>query len=58
MLRGEAITWLYTMVLLDAIHMIEKDQQKDSKAVMHKSKWNIDSIKSAIHSFLFSSHIL
>ena len=28
MLRGEAITWLYTMALLDAVYMVQQDAAK------------------------------
>lgn len=30
MLRGEAISWLYTLALLDALYMVEADLQTKS----------------------------
>ena len=30
MLRGEAITWLYTMMLLDAMLMVESDMKNNT----------------------------
>ena len=27
MLRGEAISWLYTMIFLDALYMVRKDME-------------------------------
>ena len=32
MLRGEAISWLYTLALLDAVFMMEKDLQSETAA--------------------------
>jgi hypothetical protein len=38
LLRGEAFTWIYGLAILDTIHMIEKEQQKDSREILLKSK--------------------
>lgn len=36
MLRGEAISWLYALILLDSINMVEKDQKSDSTENLKK----------------------
>lgn len=36
LLRGEAISWHYVMALLDAIYMIEEDQETMTKKQMHE----------------------
>ncbi len=36
MLRGEAISWLYTLCLLDAIYLVEEDLKTKSPADLSK----------------------
>ena len=39
MLRGEAITWLYTMAILDSIYMLEIDLKQKTKAELLQCKF-------------------
>jgi hypothetical protein len=34
MLRGEAIAWLYTLILVDAINMMQKDLKDKTSSVL------------------------
>jgi hypothetical protein len=43
MLRGEAIAWLYGLVLFETVHMVERDLQRSSAEKLHTGEFSCTS---------------